>query len=103
MPHRSRPAPGSGSLTPTQRRLGRDWRLAALFLAPTALLVGGLVLVPIVRSIVTSTTERHGPDSVFVGLDNYIALVVDPFRTDSVCVLPAPAECAAGVEAVRIG
>ena len=69
--------PGPGSLTATQRRLGRDWRLAALFLAPTAVLVGGLVLVPIARSIVTSTTERHGQDSVFVGLDNYIALVGD--------------------------
>jgi multiple sugar transport system permease protein len=76
------PPPGSGSLTPTQRRLGRDWRLAALFLAPTALLVGALVLLPIARSIITSTTERHGPDSVFVGLDNYIALVGDDqFRT----------------------
>ncbi|WP_426512544.1 ABC transporter permease subunit [Dactylosporangium sp. McL0621] len=76
------PLPGRGSLTPTQRRLGRDWRLAALFLAPTAVLVGGLVLVPIARSVFTSTTERHGPDSVFVGLDNYIALAGDEqFRT----------------------
>jgi multiple sugar transport system permease protein len=74
--------PGPGSLTATQRRLGRDWRLAALFLAPTAVLVGGLVLVPIVQSIVTSTTERHGQDSLFVGLDNYIALASDEqFRT----------------------
>ncbi|WP_436528665.1 ABC transporter permease [Actinoplanes sp. HUAS TT8] len=69
--------PGPGSLTRTQRRLGRDWRLAALFLAPTAILVGALVLVPIARSIVTSTTERHGSDSVFVGLDNYLALAGD--------------------------
>jgi len=74
--------PRSGSLTTTQRRLGRDWRLAALFLAPTALLVGGLVLLPIARSVVTSTTERHGQDSVFVGLDNYLALASDEqFRT----------------------
>ncbi|HEX5205520.1 ABC transporter permease subunit [Paractinoplanes rhizophilus] len=74
--------PGPGSLTRTQRRLGRDWRLAALFLAPTALLVGALVLVPIIKSIITSTTERHGQESVFVGLDNYIALVGDEqFRT----------------------
>ncbi|MEV4385713.1 ABC transporter permease subunit, partial [Micromonospora sp. NPDC049580] len=69
--------PGSGSLTAIQRRLGRDWRLAALFLAPMAVLVGGLVLVPIARSIVTSTTERHGQDTVFVGLDNYLHLVGD--------------------------
>ncbi|MBM2618208.1 ABC transporter permease subunit [Actinoplanes sp. LDG1-06] len=74
--------PGPGSLTPTQRRLGRDWRLATLFLAPTAVLVGVLVLVPIVRSMITSTTERHGSESVFVGLDNYLALAGDDqFRT----------------------
>jgi multiple sugar transport system permease protein len=74
--------PRSGSLTPTQRRLGRDWRLAALFLTPTAVLVGALVLLPIARSVVTSTTERHGQDSVFVGLDNYLALAGDDqFRT----------------------
>ncbi|MFC0529301.1 ABC transporter permease [Phytohabitans kaempferiae] len=77
------PSPsGPGSLTRVQRRLGRDWRLAALFLAPTALLVGGLVLLPIARSVITSTTERHGRESVFVGLDNYLALVNDEqFRT----------------------
>ncbi|GAA0463889.1 sugar ABC transporter permease [Actinoplanes capillaceus] len=74
--------PGPGSLTPAQRRLGRDWRLAALFLTPTAVLVGVLVLVPIVQSFITSTTERHGADSVFVGLDNYRALAGDrQFRT----------------------
>jgi multiple sugar transport system permease protein len=69
--------PGPGSLTATQRRLGRDWRLATLFLAPTAVLVGVLVLVPILRSVITSTTERHGQDSVFVGLGNYLALISD--------------------------
>ena len=74
--------PGPGSLTKTQRRLGRDWRLAAVFLTPTALLVSALVLVPIAASIVTSTTERHGQDSVFVGLGNYTALAGDEqFRT----------------------
>jgi multiple sugar transport system permease protein len=45
-------------------------------------LVGGLVLLPIARSVITSTTERHGQDSVFVGLDNYLALAGDEqFRT----------------------
>ncbi|MEU4157814.1 ABC transporter permease subunit [Actinoplanes sp. NPDC026670] len=74
--------PGPGSLTGVQRRLGRDWRLAVLFLAPTALLVGVLVLVPILQSMITSTTVRHGADTVFVGLDNYRALVGDKqFRT----------------------
>ncbi len=79
---RSAPPPGPGSLTPAQRRLGRDWRLSTLFLAPTAVLVGVLVLLPIGRSIITSTTERHGSDNVFVGLDNYTALIGDDqFRT----------------------
>lgn len=76
------PPAGFGSLTATQRRLGRDWRLAAVFLAPTAVLVGGLVLVPIAWSVVTSTMERHGQESVFVGLANYLALADDEqFRT----------------------
>ena len=79
---RASPPPGPGSLTPAQRRLGRDWRLSTLFLAPTAVLVGVLVLLPIGRSIITSTTERHGSENVFVGLDNYSSLIGDDqFRT----------------------
>ncbi|MFJ6163888.1 ABC transporter permease subunit [Micromonospora orduensis] len=74
---RKTPPSGPGSLTATQRRLGRDWRLAALFLTPMAVLVGSLVLVPIARSIITSTTERHGQDTVFVGADNYLTLIGD--------------------------
>ncbi|WP_103349502.1 ABC transporter permease subunit [Amycolatopsis sp. CA-128772] len=82
-PKRTLPAPAgpapavSSSLTPVQRRLGRDWRLAAVFIGPTLVLVAGLILVPIVGSIFTSATERHGADTVFVGLDNYTALVDD--------------------------
>jgi multiple sugar transport system permease protein len=68
----------STSLTGVQRVLGRDWRLAAAFIAPTGLLIAALILFPIVSSIFTSTTERHGAESVFVGLDNYTALVDDP-------------------------
>lgn len=72
------PAPGrSSSLTPSQRLLGRDWRLAAVFIGPTLVLVAGLILFPIIDSIFTSTTERHGAETVFVGLDNYTALVDD--------------------------
>ncbi|HET6703354.1 ABC transporter permease subunit [Amycolatopsis sp.] len=77
-PAPARPAPGaSSSLTRSQRLFGRDWRLAAVFIGPTLVLVAGLILVPIVSSIVTSTTERHGAETVFVGLDNYAALVDD--------------------------
>lgn len=71
------PRPESRSPGAIQRRLGRDWRLAALFLAPMAVLVGALVLVPIGWAVVTSTTERHGQHSVFVGLANYLALADD--------------------------
>jgi multiple sugar transport system permease protein len=72
-----RPAPRASSLTTSQRLLGRDWRLAAVFVGPTLLLVAGLILFPIVSSVLTSTTERHGAETVFVGLDNYFALVGD--------------------------
>jgi multiple sugar transport system permease protein len=77
-PAPARPAPTApAQYTRGQRLLGRDWRLAAAFILPTLLLVTGLILFPIVSSIVTSTTERHGADTVFVGLDNYTALVDD--------------------------
>lgn len=73
-----RPAPRTApSLSRSQRLLGRDWRLAAMFVGPTLVLVAGLILFPIVDSVVTSTTERHGAETVFVGLDNYTALVGD--------------------------
>ncbi|GHH42990.1 ABC transporter permease [Lentzea cavernae] len=73
-----RPAPrASSSLSPSQRMFGRDWRLAAVFVGPTLVLVAGLILFPIVDSVVTSTTERHGAETVFVGLDNYTALFGD--------------------------
>jgi hypothetical protein len=32
----------------------------------------------------------------------YLPIVLDPFRTDTVCVLPAPSECAKGVRTYRI-
>lgn len=31
-----------------------------------------------------------------------IPIVLDPFRDDAVCVLPGPAECDKGVDAVRV-
>lgn len=32
----------------------------------------------------------------------YLPIVLDPFRTDTVCVLPSPAECAKGVKTYRV-
>lgn len=33
---------------------------------------------------------------------NFIPIVVDPFRTDAVCVVPAPAEIQKGVQTYRM-
>lgn len=33
---------------------------------------------------------------------NYLPLILDPFRTDSVCVLPGPGEVFKGVQAFRL-
>lgn len=34
---------------------------------------------------------------------NHVPVVLDPFRTDTVCVVPSPGECAKGVHTYRIG
>ncbi|WP_219418465.1 ABC transporter permease [Pseudonocardia nigra] len=73
----ARAAAGGHTASRTQRVLGKDWRLAAGFMAPTVVLVTLLILVPIALSAVLSTTERHGAETVFVGLDNYTSLVSD--------------------------
>ena len=31
----------------------------------------------------------------------YVPIVLDPFRSDTVCVLPGPSECALGVQTYR--
>lgn len=33
---------------------------------------------------------------------NYIPIVVDPARTDSVCILPAPSECVKGAKIYKM-
>ena len=32
----------------------------------------------------------------------YVPIVLDPFRTDAVCVVPSPSECAKGVHTYRM-
>jgi len=32
----------------------------------------------------------------------YLPIVLDPFRSDTVCVLPSPSECAKGVQPYRM-
>lgn len=33
---------------------------------------------------------------------NYIPIVVDPARTDSICILPSPSECAQGAKIYKM-
>ena len=56
----------------TRRWLGRDWRLALLFVGPAAVLLLALIAYPFFYSIYLSFTERHaGNVLVWVGLKNY--------------------------------
>jgi len=70
-----------------QRFLGRDWSVAYLFMAPTVVLMGGLIAFPFLRAFYTSftntTTLTIGP---FVGLTNYVNLWKDIFFRRSVWV-----------------
>lgn len=75
------PAPakaGAGAVPLLRRVLGRDWRLAAVFVGPLFLLVIGVIAFPFVDSIVLSFTQRHGKSTVFAGTLNYTALLHDP-------------------------
>ncbi len=47
-----------------------------------------------------STKEKRGKGRFETY--NFIAIVLDPFRSDEVCVVPDPAECATGVETIRL-
>ena len=67
--------------------LGRDWGVAYVFMAPTIILMGGLIAYPFMRALYISftntTTHQIGP---FVGLTNYINLWTDMFFRRSVLV-----------------
>jgi multiple sugar transport system permease protein len=57
---------------------GKDWRIALAFLAPTLILMAGLILFPFVNAIVMSFFTRNiRRQDVFVGLTNYIRLFSD--------------------------
>ena len=61
-----------------QRALGKDWKIAAAFLAPTVILIAGLILYPFVNAIVLSFfTRTINRQEVFVGLTNYLRLLED--------------------------
>lgn len=67
--------------------LGKDWRVAYIFMAPTVILMGGLIAYPFLRafyiSFTNTTSLEIGP---FVGLTNYINLWKDIFFRRSVMV-----------------
>lgn len=70
-----------------QRALGQDWNVAYVFMAPTVILMGGLIAYPFLRAVYisfTNTTTRDiGP---FVGLMNYKNLWNDIFFRRSVVI-----------------
>jgi multiple sugar transport system permease protein len=70
-----------------ENALGKDWRVAYAFMAPTVILMGGLIAYPFLRAFYisfTNTTRLEiGP---FVGLTNYVNLWKDIFFRRSVWV-----------------
>ncbi len=61
------------------RILGRDWKLAFVFVLPIIIIMGGLILYPFINAIHLSMTTRSliTRTEVFVGLDNYARLLQD--------------------------
>ena len=57
--------------------LGKDWKIALIFLLPIVLLIGGLILYPFLNAIYLSMTVRQSRREVFVLFDNYIRLAKD--------------------------
>ena len=49
----------------------------------------------------TAISSRFRRESGLFETYNFIPIVVDPFRENTVCVVPSPREVAAGIHAVR--
>jgi len=60
-----------------QQLLGKDWKIAFLFVAPIVILLVGLILWPFINAIGLSLTVRQSRHEVFVGLWNYVNLLSD--------------------------
>ncbi|MFN8445139.1 MAG: ABC transporter permease subunit [Caldilineaceae bacterium] len=73
---------------PTRRKqsfLGRDWKLAYMFIAPVVILILLFIAWPFVRAIYTSMTVRTLQRvTKFVWFDNYISLYQDEFYWQAV-------------------
>lgn len=74
----NRPKPAELSLSKRMDGwFGKDWKIAALFMAPIIILMIGLILWPFLNAIGLSMTVRQNRREVFVGLSNYIRLLSD--------------------------
>ena len=60
-----------------ERMLGKDWKIAALFVAPIFILMAALIFWPFVNAIYLSLTVRQSRQDVFVGMANYVRLLAD--------------------------
>src|ERR687893_1841288 len=62
--------------SPIHRVLGRDWKIAWLFLLPLVLVLIGLVAYPFVSGIILSLQHKVvGQEATWVGLRNYRELL----------------------------
>lgn len=65
--------------------LGKDWKIALLFVAPMVILMAGLILYPFLNAVYMSMFVRTiNRQEVFVGLDNYRRLLTDVQFTGSI-------------------
>jgi multiple sugar transport system permease protein len=78
------PAPTVSVTKRLERLLGKDWKIALVFLLPIMILIGGLILYPFLNAIYLSMTVRQNRREVFVGMANYVRLFADEEFTGSV-------------------
>jgi multiple sugar transport system permease protein len=76
--------PAAATEIPLSRRLkillGQDWNVAWLFMIPTVVLMGGIILFPFLRAVYQSFTNTTTLDlGPWVGLRNYKQLLGDKF------------------------
>ena len=68
-----------------ERLLGRDWKIAFVFIAPIVTVMTVLIAWPFLRAAYTSMTIRTlARETKFVWFDNYIRLYQDPYYLQAV-------------------
>jgi multiple sugar transport system permease protein len=79
IPTTSRQLPSRSRSKRVQMLLGRDWKVALLFVLPVVIIMAGLILWPFISALLRSLTVRSlltGQEQ-FVGLRNYVRLWQD--------------------------